>query len=118
MSSTIYRLRRNSTESLESLAAQFLEKTEKEFFSPEVVINNVEKYGNIGVLLIILQKYYMRNGSMAALTMQCVSDGYTQIVTVVGTGGGQGLLNIDRGANESFADKICKYLEEIGFKEC
>ncbi len=100
------------------MASELLEKTEKEFVSPEIVINKVEKLGSMEVLLIVLEKYYMRNASMAALTMQCVSDGYTQIVTVVGTGGGQGLLNIDWWANESFADKIRKYLEEIGFKEC
>ena len=118
MSGTVCRLRRNSTESLESLAAQILEKTEKEFFSPEVVISNVEKRGNVGVLLIVLEKYYVRNASWASLTLQCVSDGSTQTVTAVGTGGGTGILNIDWWANESFTDKICKYLEEIGFEEC
>ena len=117
MSSTVRNLRRRGSESLTSLAAQLIERAEDQFAAPEIVVNNVERCGNIEVLLLVMEKYYMRNGSMAALTIQCVSNGAMQTATVVGTGGGQGIFNIDWWANASFADKTCAYLEDMGFSE-
>ena len=69
------------------------------------------------MLLLILERYYMRNGSMAVSTVQIIDSGEVQQVTIIGTGGGEGLMNISLGANQDFARRVAKVLAKLGFEE-
>lgn len=63
----------------------------------------MSEVNGVKVLLLILERYYMRNGSMAVSTVQIIYSGEVQQATIIGTGGGEGLMNISLGANQDFA---------------
>lgn len=49
--------------------------------------------------------------------MQIIDSGEVQQATIIGTGGGEGLMNISLGANQDFARRVAKVLAKLGFKE-
>lgn len=49
--------------------------------------------------------------------MQIIDSGEVQQATIIGTGGGEGLMNISLGANQDFARRVAKVLAKLGFEE-
>ena len=117
MSSKSYFLKRQSCEELQKLSAYVIDTIGKDVANPELVVNRIEKHDQIEILLLVFEKWFFRTNSMAVLTIQIVSDGFEQTATVVGTGGGEGILNLDWGANKDFADAVSKRLKTVGFEE-
>lgn len=114
MESAVYTLKRTSHESL----AELQDKLLKEFGDMgSISYNHIEENENVEVLLLVCEKYYFRNGSMAALTLQCINDHKEQKAILVGTGGGSGIANISWGANANFANKAKEILNKYGFSE-
>lgn len=113
MSSTVFKLTRTSGESMEALAKALNAK-----IGDELAFRGIQRAGGAETLLLVFEKFYFRTSSMAVLTIQCVSDGYEQKATVIGTGGGSGILNISWGANEDYAATASEILESLGFIPC
>ncbi len=67
---------------------------------------------------MVFEKYYFRNSSYTALTIQCIDNGINQIAYAIGTGGGEGLLNISLGSNKSIVRKAKDILKQHDFVEC
>ena len=111
MSSSVVRMKRYSQDSLSQLA----DTIESYNSDSDLVVRQLNNLDGKEVLLLVFEKYYFRTGSMAVLTVQGVSDGEKQSVTIVGTGGGEGFLNISWGANSNYAEGTADCLESIGF---
>lgn len=115
MNDTIYRLQRISSEPLRSTAQELRESFGDGLEEP--VLYDVRTMGEAEVALLIFEKYYFRSGSYASLTIEITSYDSVQKAVVVGSGGGEGFLNLTMGVNSSFAAKACKKLKELGFEE-
>ena len=83
----------------------------------ELSLEQMSEVNGVKVLLLILERYYMRNDSMAVSTVQIIDSGEVQQATIIGTGGGEGLMNISLGANQDFARRVAKVLAKLGFEE-
>lgn len=115
MSATIIRMERNSTESLGELQEVF---TKAMFdFTLEQKYYELHEENGVETLLMVYEKYFMRNSSYACLIVQCRSSNGIQTATLIGTGGGHGVFNVSFGANETFAFDGKRAMEQCGFKE-
>ena len=112
MDTTIF-VKRASSAPLRSVVDQLWEM----FDDAEPVMRRVYTLGDVEVALLVFERYYFRNGDYASVTIQLTSHNGWQRATIVGAGGGSGLLNISRGANEAIAASAFKRLEEIGFSK-
>lgn len=113
MSSYIYEMERRSDDCLAVLSQEIIDILNERLVEPELVIEKVEE----NVLLLQFEKYYLRSDSMASLTLLVIKDGDIQKATVIGSGGGAGVLNISLGANNDFAILAVKALTELEFIE-
>lgn len=67
-------------------------------------------------ILLIFEKYYLRNKSRSTLTVTLHQDGSDVVVDTVGSGGASGMfLNISLGANYEFVMSIADILKPVGF---
>ncbi len=67
------------------------------------------------IAMLTFEKYYMRNGSYAALTVLLTQSGSVQTADIIGFGGGGGMLNLSFGANKAFANEAKEILLDNGF---
>lgn len=109
------RMERDSVSGLEELADKVAMDLESAFVAPELAYSELVDVKGAQILLMIWERYYMRNGSMTAVTVQVTDDGEKQAATIAGTGGGEGILNISLGANSDFASKVADSLGKYGF---
>ena len=112
MSSAIIKMKRGPETDLAEVSKSILDD-----FKGDVAELSLEQVNGVKVLLLILERYYMRNGSMAVSTVQIIDSGEVQQATIIGTGGGEGLMNISLGANQDFARRVAKVLAKLGFEE-
>lgn len=90
----------------------------KENFDGELVCNELQELNdNTKVLVMNYEKYYFRVSSYVGLTIVITEFNGAQTAVITGFGGGEGLLNISWGANNSFASDMVKILKEFGFEE-
>ena len=104
-----------SSGDLTDVADRLLHDIHNRVVPPEVVLDQRGTVGGAQVILLIFERYYMRNGSYASLTVQLTDDGTAQKATVVGTGGGEGVFNFSLGANRAFASLAAETLTSSGF---
>lgn len=69
------------------------------------------------VILLVFEKYFMRNGSYAGLTIQLIENEKMQTANIIASAGGEGLFNISWGANSDFAYMAENILRNNGFHE-
>ncbi|MBR5001786.1 MAG: hypothetical protein IKY08_07460, partial [Firmicutes bacterium] len=81
----------------------------------EVLGEHWRECGGIKVCLLSFEKYYFRNGSYANLSMMFMEANGVQTVDCIGSGGGNGLLNLSWGANRNFARLGYEELLKLGF---
>lgn len=120
MSNAIYRLERVSEEPLTSVINHIKDRFGASgglFDSAELVVENLESLGDAELALLVFEKLYLRNGSYSNLTIELTSYNSVQKAIIIGSGGGEGVLNISWGANSNFAGKAYERLKEIGFLE-
>lgn len=73
--------------------------------------------GDIRVSVLVFEKYFMRAGNYASLTLVLSGRDGDIGVDVIGAGGRQGLLSITTwGTEESFVDSAREVLERHGFR--
>ena len=115
MSSAIIKMKRGSETDLAEVSKSILDDFKGDV--AELSLEQMSEVNGVKVLLLILERYYMRNGSMAVSTVQIIDSGEVQQATIIGTGGGEGLMNVSRGANQDFARRVAKVLAKLGFEE-
>lgn len=68
-------------------------------------------------VMVVLQKYYFRSSGNATLSVFIWEPATEALqVSIVASGGGSGLANMDLGAEDSFVNKAVKVLEKMGFQ--
>ena len=112
MSSAIIKMKRGSETDLAEVSKSILDD-----FKGDVAELSLEQMSEVNGVKVLLERYYMRNGSMAVSTVQIIDSGEVQQATIIGTGGGEGLMNISLGANQDFARRVAKVLAKLGFEE-
>lgn len=115
MSSAIIKMKRGSETDLAEVSKSILDDFKGDV--AELSLEQMSEVNGVKVLLLILERYYMRNGSMAVSTVQIIDSGEVQQATIIDTGGGEGLMNISLGANQDFARRVAKVLAKLGFEE-
>ncbi len=81
--------------------------------SVELVDTASHKIGNTSVFLYVYDKYYMRNSSRAALSVQIIGNEDGSYVTAIGAGGGNGsFFSFSYGAEENFVSVVERLLDE------
>lgn len=115
MSSAIIKMKRGSETDLAEVSKSILDDFKGDV--AELSLEQMSEVNGVKVLLLILERYYMRNGSMTVSTVQIIDSGEVQQATIIGTGGGEGLMNISLRANQDFARRVAKVLAKLGFEE-
>ncbi len=86
--------------------------------SVELVDSSVQRIRDVTVRLFVYDKYYMRNSSRAALTVQIVGNGDSCSVIAIGAGGGNGsFLSFSYGAEEDFVAVVERLLDDYREKK-
>ena len=97
---------------------ELADAVKKEFeYDTEPVYETKKGFANGAVAMLSFEKYYLRNGSYASLTIMLTENDNVQTADIVASGGGEGILNWGWGANDSFAGKAVKILNKYGFTE-
>jgi len=73
--------------------------------------------GDATAWLLSFERFYFRNGSYATLTIMLTETGNEQTADIIGSGGGEGILNFSLDANAPFASMAFDILQQCGFKE-
>ena len=81
----------------------------------ELVCDSRRSLDDVSVILLSFEKYYMRNGGYASLTVMLVESEDAQTADIIGSGGGEGIFNISWGANSEFAEMAERVLYRYGF---
>lgn len=82
--------------------------------SPEFICGETVCGGS--AVLLSFERYFMRNGNYAALTVLLSRETDSTGAVVIGSAGGGGLLNLSWGANRSFAEDAERILLQSGFE--
>ncbi len=117
MSSKTITMKRHSTDSLENLGTYVEGIVSKPYVDYNLISNKFEKKDDTEIVLVVLEKFFLRTSSMAALVVHCISYLGEQKMTIIGTGGGGGLFNVSWGANSNLVDEVASAMENIGFVE-
>ncbi len=81
----------------------------------ELVSEICREMNGAEVIVLLFEKYYLRNGSYAGLTVMLTECGDEKTADVVGFGGGGGMVNWSFGANADFAKQANIILQKYGF---
>ncbi len=72
--------------------------------------------GEGAAVMLVFEKYYMRSGNRASLSIMLTQSLDTVYVDAVGSGGGQGaLFRFSWGAEENFVGTVARVLQGHGF---
>ena len=80
MSSAIIKMKRGSETDLAEVSKSILDDFKGDV--AELSLEQMSEVNGIKVLLLILERYYMRNGSMAVSTVQIIDSGEVQQATI------------------------------------
>ena len=85
--------------------------------------STVQQAGEMGrtwedhaVRVIVAEKYFMRIGSFASLTIMISGDAASSRVDAVASGAGDGPLNFNWGAQEAFEEDFRRAMRELGYE--
>ncbi len=80
--------------------------------SVELVDSAVQRIGDVTVWLYMYDKFYMRNSSRAALSVQIIGNDNVANVTAISAGGGNGsFFSFSYGAEENFVRVVENLLD-------
>ena len=83
--------------------------------SCELSDQTYHSFGDVQVSVMVFEKYFMRAGNYASLTVVLSGRDGNLGVDLIGAGGRQGLISISWGAEESFVASAEKVLRQHGF---
>ena len=111
MSSVNITMKGNHSKSIQEISGVL-----KREINAELIAESQRNYGDVNIALLSFEKYFMRNGSYASLTVLLTEDEIKQTADIIGSGGGEGIFNLSWGANSDFADMAERVLSMNGFK--
>ncbi|MBO5666211.1 MAG: hypothetical protein J6S45_02060 [Firmicutes bacterium] len=114
MGATSVKMKKMKTEELQDVVKTIRKAL---MLEAEVLGEHWREYDDVKACLLTFEKYYFRNGSYASLSMMFVESNGIQTVDCIGSGGGNGLLNLSWGANRNFARLGYEELQKLGFEE-
>lgn len=83
--------------------------------SMELVDESNYKSANTQVAIRVYDKYFMRNGNRASLSLTVVDSGREIVITAIGAGGGKGvILNFSLGAETELTEVVADCVNEMG----
>ncbi|HHV12279.1 MAG TPA: hypothetical protein GXX75_18535 [Clostridiales bacterium] len=69
---------------------------------------------NVNIAVRVYDKYFMRNGNRASLSLTVVGNGSNIFISAIGAGGGQGVFfNFSLGAEEEMVGTVQESVERI-----
>lgn len=81
----------------------------------EKIGENERFLGGSMAYFLAFERYYLRNGSYASLSIMLTESGNVQTADIVGSGGGAGIFNFSLGANTDFLGMAADILQKFGF---
>ena len=81
MSSAIIKMKREAKTDLAEVSKSILDDFKGDV--AELSLEQMSEVNGVKVLLLILERYYMRNGSMAVSTVQIIDSGEVQQATII-----------------------------------
>jgi hypothetical protein len=83
-------------------------------FSMNLVDESNYSLGNTNVAVRVYDKYFMRNGNRASLSLTVAGQGNDIFISAIGAGGGQGVIfNFSLGAEEELVDIVRYCIEQM-----
>ncbi|MCY6957770.1 DUF6054 family protein [Clostridium brassicae] len=71
-------------------------------------------YGDTKIVVRVYDKYFMRNGNRASLSLTIVGHGMDIFISAIGAGGGQGVIfNFSLGAEYDMVDIVKESIKRI-----
>ncbi len=110
MSSVSIKMQGNNSKSIDEISSILQYE-----INANLIAENKRVFDNVNVILLSFEKYFMRNGSYASLTVLLTENGNVQTADIIGSGGGEGIFNFSWGANSDFADMAERVLSKNGF---
>lgn len=100
-----------------AVAALLSEEIQNSGVSCELVDSVGRTIGQAAVYVMVFEKYYMRAGNRASLTVVVSGEGDQVCVDAIGSGGGQGaIFKFSWGTEESFVGVVADILQKRGFR--
>lgn len=112
MSSISIRMRANRGAGIRALANAL-----KREINGELIAERWRSLQDGQVVLLSFEKFFLRNGSYASLTVMLTEYETVQTADIIGSGGGEGIFNLSWGANSDFAEMAAELLRQRGFHE-
>jgi hypothetical protein len=82
--------------------------------SMELVEESNYSSGDTNIAVRVYDKYFMRNGNRASLSLTVAGHGNDIFISAIGAGGGQGIIfNFSLGAEEELVDIVRFCLEQM-----
>ena len=82
--------------------------------SMELVDESNYNSGDTNIAVRVYDKYFMRNGNRASLSLTVAGHGNDIFISAIGAGGGQGIIfNFSLGAEEELVDIVRFCLEQM-----
>lgn len=83
--------------------------------SMELVDESNFRNGNVQVAIRVYDKYFMRNGNRASLSVTIVASGNIIFISAIGAGGGKGVIfNFSLGAESELTDIVAESISQMG----
>lgn len=97
---------------------EIINKLQNEIMNSGISMNLVDesnyRLGDINVAVRVYDKYFMRNGNRASLSLTVAADGNNIFVSAIGGGGGQGVFfNFSLGAEDELVDIVRSCIERM-----
>ena len=115
MSCAVIKMNRPPRQDFRELPVNILASFEEKPFAPELVYQELSDVNGVSVFLMVFEKFYLRNSSATAATVQILDSGTEQTATIIGVGGGSGILNTNHGSHADFTAALAAALAKYGF---
>lgn len=97
---------------------EIINKLQNEIINSGISMNLVDEsnysLGDTNVAVRVYDKYFMRNGNRASLSLTVAGHGNDIFVSAIGAGGGQGVIfNFSLGAEEELVDIVRFCIEQM-----
>lgn len=97
---------------------EVVKRLENDIGNSGITMNLVDEsnytFGATKIAVRVYDKYFMRNGNRASLSLTVVGDNREIFISAIGAGGGSGILfNFSLGAEEDMVEIVRKSVEEM-----
>lgn len=97
---------------------EIIDKMQNEIMNSGISMKLVDEsnysFGDTNVAVRVYDKYFMRNGNRASLSLTVAGHGNDIFISAIGAGGGQGVIfNFSLGAEEELVDIVRYCIEQM-----